>query len=542
MTIASEITRLQNDKAAMCTAIENKWVTVGNVTFDDYAACIDAIQSWGGCMVDVLVVAWWWSGFGGCGVRYIWWWGWAWQAILWSAFLECKETEVCVWVWWFPQWYDCYTNTWKWWNSSFGNIIALGGWWWGGDTRTGWVYVADDWWSWWWWFWTCYASLDMSGWCWCIWNWITPRWHNGWAWICAAWASVYGGWWWGAWGAADTKNWWAWIVSTIEGELKCYSWWGGWWGCASWSWSYWWWNGACGNWCNATTHWSWWGGGSNNMRWRWGTWCNGVVIVRYKTDWSYWFCNAFWWFKCICWDYAIHCFTQNDKFIICDNATRCIWYLVVGGGGAWCQSGGWWWAVKTWIIPIDTDTFNVVVWTWWATPSANGTESCLWDIVANWWCWWKGWISWGWKSWSWNWWGRWNCDSWWWGWWWWWALTIWCNGSWNCWADGWLGICWYWWGWGAGNYCDTLSCWPDWWWCGVCTNKTCANAKNCWWGWGGARCCCCAWCWWNWVVDVCYACDWSYWFSVATWGDSCYLCWDICVHRFTSNGTFTIVS
>ena len=42
MTIASEITRLQNDKAAICTAIENKWVTVGNVTLDDYASCIDA--------------------------------------------------------------------------------------------------------------------------------------------------------------------------------------------------------------------------------------------------------------------------------------------------------------------------------------------------------------------------------------------------------------------------------------------------------------------------------------------------------------------
>ena len=44
MTIASEITRLQNDKAAICTAIENKGVTVGAVTLDDYACCIDAIE------------------------------------------------------------------------------------------------------------------------------------------------------------------------------------------------------------------------------------------------------------------------------------------------------------------------------------------------------------------------------------------------------------------------------------------------------------------------------------------------------------------
>lgn len=57
MTIASEITRLQNDKAAICTAIENKGVTVGNITLDDYACCIDAIQS--GSMVgfvDMLII------------------------------------------------------------------------------------------------------------------------------------------------------------------------------------------------------------------------------------------------------------------------------------------------------------------------------------------------------------------------------------------------------------------------------------------------------------------------------------------------------
>ena len=45
MTIASEITRLQNDKAAICTAIENKGVTVGNVTLDDYANCVNSIPT-----------------------------------------------------------------------------------------------------------------------------------------------------------------------------------------------------------------------------------------------------------------------------------------------------------------------------------------------------------------------------------------------------------------------------------------------------------------------------------------------------------------
>jgi hypothetical protein len=48
--------------------------------------------------------------------------------------------------------------------------------------------------------------------------------------------------------------------------------------------------------------------------------------------------------------------------------------------------------------------------------------------------------------------------------------------------------------------------------------------------------------WWGcqWVVDICYPADWSYWFSTATWGNCCYLCWDMCVHRFTSNWTFCI--
>lgn len=45
MTIASEITRLQNDKAAICAAIEDKGVTVGNASLDDYAACVAAIST-----------------------------------------------------------------------------------------------------------------------------------------------------------------------------------------------------------------------------------------------------------------------------------------------------------------------------------------------------------------------------------------------------------------------------------------------------------------------------------------------------------------
>ena len=48
MTIASEISRLQTDKEAMRQAIIWKWVDVAaSVSFDDYAACINAIEQWG---------------------------------------------------------------------------------------------------------------------------------------------------------------------------------------------------------------------------------------------------------------------------------------------------------------------------------------------------------------------------------------------------------------------------------------------------------------------------------------------------------------
>ena len=45
MSIASEITRIQNAKASIKTSIENKGVTVGNGTLDTYASKIDAIET-----------------------------------------------------------------------------------------------------------------------------------------------------------------------------------------------------------------------------------------------------------------------------------------------------------------------------------------------------------------------------------------------------------------------------------------------------------------------------------------------------------------
>ena len=45
MSVASEITRLQNAKASIKTSIENKGVTVGDGTIDTYASKIDEIST-----------------------------------------------------------------------------------------------------------------------------------------------------------------------------------------------------------------------------------------------------------------------------------------------------------------------------------------------------------------------------------------------------------------------------------------------------------------------------------------------------------------
>ena len=53
MSIATEITRLQNAKAAIKTAIEGKGVTVPDATLmDGMAALIDAIEAGGGGSVE----------------------------------------------------------------------------------------------------------------------------------------------------------------------------------------------------------------------------------------------------------------------------------------------------------------------------------------------------------------------------------------------------------------------------------------------------------------------------------------------------------
>lgn len=305
MTIASEIDRLQCAKADICTAIENKWVIVWNITLDNYADCIDAIQTDWRPSIDFLLIWWgWWWGinWGGNYSNFYWgWWGWAWWVVEWCwAKLEDWCYNIVIWGWWFP----CgnlspqYIN---WWNSCFWDIVAC--WWWGWGSQTP-GYAWCNWGSWWWW------PGFINGWSYmCWWAWCVGQWYNGWKWcyICFWYRCNKWAWWWGWWAGwawcdwvLDTWNncgkWWdgwIWIMSDIEWEMKCYA--GWWWG----------WAGAEGNfipWCNwGGLYWSWWNA--------WTAWCKWVFIIRYPS--SCWY-NIFGWDCCYeCNWKCIHIFTQD---------------------------------------------------------------------------------------------------------------------------------------------------------------------------------------------------------------------------------------
>ena len=302
MTITSEISRLQWAKAGICTAIENKWVTVWNITLDNYASCIDAIQTWWKFWyIDLLVVAWWWDWWVWERYNYWAWWGGGWWVIIrcWYPILSEWVYSICVW--------------WRRQNSEFsdGCSTLLACRWWDGAnywwTRK-WCWCP--WGSWWWW-----SYNTNCPWWWCV----AFQWHcwgNGW---CCWWWWGWGAWWCWAWGSGN--NWWKWgnwILNDFSG-VGCYYWWGGWWGTLSswtpWAWWCWWWNWwpSSQRWCNATYYWWWWGWGS--VWWSsasyntWWAWCQWVVIIRYKTDGS---CgvspSSTWGCKYTCWNYTIHCF------------------------------------------------------------------------------------------------------------------------------------------------------------------------------------------------------------------------------------------
>ena len=118
MTIASEISRLQTDKECIRQAIIWKWVDVSSsLTFDSYAACIDAIeQGWWDTFAKALWVWWWW----GWANWYNWWW-WGWGDVLDAIISVSSEMCIIIWAWWgvASDWWD--TKIWgltvKWWKS-----------------------------------------------------------------------------------------------------------------------------------------------------------------------------------------------------------------------------------------------------------------------------------------------------------------------------------------------------------------------------------------------------------------------------------------
>ena len=542
MTIASEITRLQNDKAAMCTAIENKWVTVGNVTFDDYAACIDAIQTWWWLMGFCYLVVWGWWSWSSRNTG-AWGWGW-WEALCGRDFMETDAIKIKIWNWWASvnatnqDWlagscsYICFWDT---------NIVAR--WWKWGSFNGGASGNCNAWWAcssctitaWGWWWWTAWVGWNWS------WSWTAAHGWNGWLWITYCGMDFGWGWWWATCNTNANCRW-----------LWCCGWWD-WAANASWyqtgkdaTWCWWW------GWAGYT----WW-----YASWKWG-W--GAVIISYPTDWSWGICCelAPKSTKFVCWDYTSLCFTENSTFVANPRWVYAVDYLLVwwwtgGNGRASCRI--WWWGwgwgqVLVWQSILSAWDYCISIWCGGA--GAVSTANCVlgcpwWDtcfnwVVAHWWTTtlcvrstrWND--SWSWCKW-------WCSNNYWWGGWWgaWWA---WCqNGStWTYWAQWWNWICWYgWWGW-WGAWCSSSSpwSWTDWGGTGWYGSVAWCPWQNCgwWWGWASCASWSVAWDWACWVADICYACDWSRWIHCATWGDCCYLCWDICVHRFTSDWTFTIVS
>ena len=271
MTIASEITRLQWAKADIKTAIENKWVTVWNITLDNYSACIDAIPTWSDVAVVDFLLLWWWGGWGGNCITH-WWWGGAWWVIIWKNYALSKGSyNVTIWSWW--------TNAWNWGNSCFEGYVAL--WWWGGGT---WCRTNCAWKNW--------ASW---GWAW----WKIPT-----VWIAQQCLYVHGGWFWGDWCCCSSGYGWdggIWYLTSMTWHEECFAWWWG--GSNWWHWMYWWWNSqsnasTCGSW--------WWGSNNGNYYYRWWWW---ALIISYPSDCGY---NISWAnCSCVCNWVCVHCFTSN---------------------------------------------------------------------------------------------------------------------------------------------------------------------------------------------------------------------------------------
>ena len=292
MTVASEISRLQTDKECIRQAIIDKWVDIcANVSLDDYAACIDAIQGgwewptdW--LNAEILLTAgggWgWWAMY----KSYGWWW-WAWE-LLYCGKKIIKTWTHCIIVW-SGGGGSSGGGVWGTWWDTIALWFSLKWWGWGWDT---WRDVAHNWASWW------------SGWGWwgkCNrwWSWYSwSPWLSNWFWFWNNWSSSWSGWgWWGAWGNGNGSNWWAWYDSSITWTAVSYAVWGS--GTSSiascWSWGSWWLSSS-----SKSANW-WW--------WRW--W---IVIISY--DPNSWYTVSWWNCSYLCNWKCVHIFTSNWTLVV----------------------------------------------------------------------------------------------------------------------------------------------------------------------------------------------------------------------------------
>lgn len=256
--------------------------------------------------------------------------------------------------------------------------------------------------------------------------------------------------------------------------------------------------------------------------WGWGWWA-WSMRTNYGYWWGWWWWG--WWEIKTCDSFSTYCKTFSITVWAGWNwATSCEWAWWWGGNSSigWVATARWWWGGKgSGSCAKPWDWWNSWEWNLW---SVHDWWTCVWIGCNCWWGWWGWWVSWLYKSTTYKcriWW-HWTCIDWYW-------YSSWGNGwNWACWCSlpDWDSSCNYWaWGW-AGNSVAAWN-WVNYW---------------AWWGWGWAN----PWwwrktCWWNWksgVVDICYK-PWE-WVNSATWWNSCFSCCWYCVHRFTSNWTFTI--
>ena len=467
---------------------------------------------------------------------WTWGWGWAWGVVICCNYeLSSDRHSVIVGGW------QCYTAGEQWYPSCFDSLVAYGGWGGGNSYLNGYYSKGSQW-----------FSGASGGWG------IQAAWGTGTQgcdWGCS-WGSSFA-WGWGGYSSAwltpccskssTTRTGGNGITNNFSGSTQYYAYWGGGWGCyccscwgtspggggKGWGCS----TGTC-NWQNPTSCGSWGGGAWYSSGAIPSNWAGGIFILRYPTACWYSLTGGC---KYTCWNYTIHCFTKSWAIYEWSVSGKHISYLVVWGWGWGCKGWGGGWEVLSWITDY-TSALCVVVGSWGAKCWGGGGKSCLGTIVAKWGCGgtYKGGASWNWNA------GG-TCSGT--------ANTCGWGGGWGAsaagenasWVRGWawgMGTLGYWgggWAWGCQS--DTF---PAFWYSGGAnggrSSWAAGTPTNCGWGWGGARCN------WNcssagacWVVDVCYPADWSFGFTCATWGTKSLINW-MCVHRFTSNGTFTIVS